>query len=374
MEEQNKKLEYNILFSVSTGISICNQKNDCSTPILTFKIKDYSIFVKDYKFIKDEKILDYGLEFIIKIETEDIQKTLIVLKNDVETILNLLCFSTLCYADKSYLDSIIEKSTSSEEHNGTFFVYPFKYGSKFHQLCLVDPEFFSQILQNYEKCDLEDKRRILRAITWLRKGLNDEKIDEFISNWIGLEILSKLIRKKYIGKIKKHDNWAGLKKVFKDYIGIDDKRFEKCKEDYRKGIVHGLQELNNDFIDEVEEFNPLLSKGLIACICKSLNLDDKIIYQTLKRNIKKERAPPYDIIKGKIKELPDFEEQIKQFPKFFPDIDKITFELIEGNKVTYQTKMQYDFRKTKGTLFKNEIQEVWVDEKSGIEKSDVEIE
>ena len=372
MGETGKISVYNILYSVSTGISICNQKNDCPISILTFNFKDHSIFVKDYKFSKDGKILDYGLEFIAQINTKNLQQSLNGLENDIEMLLNLLCFSTLCYADKSSLNSIVKINDSSEEHEVSFYLYPVA-DKRVNQLCIVDRDFFAQILGNYNKCDTDEKRRILRAITWLRKGLNDEKLDEFISNWIGLEILSKIIRKKYLGTVSKNDKWGGLKKIFNDYMSVDETRFEKDKNDYRDGIVHGFKDLNDEYIHEVEEFTPLLRKGLIASICKSLNLSDKIINQLLKRDLKKWRYFPYEIQQGKIKNIPSFEEQKKQFPRFFPLEKGITFEINEENKVTWQIDMMYEPRAPSGTLITKENLETCCDNKSRIEKIDVEI-
>ncbi|PKL64557.1 MAG: hypothetical protein CVV32_07740 [Methanomicrobiales archaeon HGW-Methanomicrobiales-3] len=372
MDEINTKAQYTILYSVSTGISICNQKDGCPNPIFTFNLKDHSIFVRDYKFVKESKILDYGLEFIIKTETDNLEQTLIILKNDVENILNLLCFSTLCYADKSSLNSVIKINNSLKTHEASFYVYPMT-GKRVNQLCIIDLVFFSHIWKNFQSCDIDEQRRILRAITWLRKGLNEDNLDEFISNWIGLEILSKIIRKKYIGIVKKGDEWGGLKKIFNDFLNVNETRFEKVKGDYRNGIVHGFQELDNKFIHDVQEFSPLLRKCLIACICKSLKISDKITNKILKRDIKKWQNFPYSVMKGKIENLPDFDEQKNMFPRVFPLVKEITFDFIEGNKVSFQTEIECDFRKHSKTIFEQEINETWYNDNSGIETFDCKI-
>lgn len=371
MEDNDKKSGYTFLYSVHTGISICDKKNDCPLSILTFNFENHSIFVRDYKFIRSGKILDYGLEFIIKIESDNIEKTTALLKNEVEMLLNLFCFATRLYAGESTLDSII-KNNSSEISDVSFYVYP-NSDRHFNQIGIIDLTFFSEIWENFNKCDNDEKRRILRAITWLRKGLNDEKFDEFISNWIGLEILSKIIRKQYVGIVNKNDEWGGLKKVFSDFLKVDESQFENIKNDYRNGIVHGFKELDDDFVREVENFIPILRDGLIVCICKSLKLSDAKIEKVLKLDIKKWRDLPFEIVKGKIENLPDYEKQKKQFPRCFPFIKEIIFEIIDGNKLTYQTDRELNFRLPKGTKFSKGSLETWGDKKSGIEMVENEI-
>jgi hypothetical protein len=370
MEEKGIKSKYGILYSVRTGISICKKKGECQPQILRFNIKDHSVFVKDYKFIRSGKTFDFGLEFIIEIESDDIESTLSLLKNEVEMILNLFCFSTRCYAGSATLESII-KNNSSEIGDATFYSYP-TTDQSIKQIGLIDLKFFSDVWENYNKCENDEKQRILRSISWLRKGLNDEKFDEFISNWIGLEILSKMIRKQYIGVVDKNDEWSGLKKIFNDFLHINKTQFEHIKDNYRNGIIHGFRELDDSFVRDVERSIPDLRKGLIACICKSLKLPDKTIQNVLELEIKKWHDP-HQILTAKINNLPDFEQQKMEFPRCFPFIKELTFDILDGNKLNYNVEMEFTFRIPKRASVSTENLETWGNSNSGIENIETEI-
>ncbi len=367
--EDSKKV-YNLLFSVRTGIAICDKKTCVKggeVSYCTFNFHDSKIFVKDYTADSEGKIVEYGLEFIADLHASSVDEAVGIAKNEVETIMNLFCLSTLCYGGETELDTIIERNEKESEEDVIFYLNPIKEGRIIHNLCPVDLTLFTEIFTNYDKIDVEDKRRILRAITWLRKGLDDYRLDEFISNWIGIEILSKILRERYTGQINKKDNWAGIKKVINDYLGIDEDEFNKIKQDYREGIVHGYKELNDEFVREVEDYNPKMRNILIACIYRALNMPDHRIRYILTKKVRKWRTYPYKKLEGKIQKTPSFDQLIIAFPKFFSYIKGIGFELSDENKIVAHIDTTSTFR-PKGIEIKIEASEDWANGQSGIEK------
>lgn len=154
----------------------------------------------------------------------------------------------------------------------------------------INKKIFGEI---FEKSNKTSDERIIRAISWLRKGYFEEKhIDKFIAFWTGLEAINELLDDFY--KISDEERrfhcphcgkslfyiTAGVEKLFIDELKLSKKQFDEIRRTRGK-LLHGGGHLDNNFAQKIEEYNPTVQKALILGIGKLLRMDLSIIKEIL---------------------------------------------------------------------------------------------
>ncbi len=185
--------------------------------------------------------------------------------------------------------------------------------------------------------DKNKDRRIVRAISWLRKGYLERKdVDKFIAFWVGLESINELLcdlfkipSEERILKCKNcdkllHPITAGIKKLFIDEIKIGGEGFKNIK-GMRAKLLHGGGPLDNDFVNKIKEYNPIVKKSLIVGLGKLLEMEEKDIDKINQQKSKLYNETIRFIIKANLVsfEPPEISEFIKQ-----PKIDLIEENLL----------------------------------------------
>lgn len=223
------------------------------------------------------------------IDAESLEKGEEKSKIFIENILNLIDFSTSSASSTPLLISIYDTSLGLLEREYKQIIY--KPISE-RNINVINKNIFSDIFDAFNK---NNDERIVRAISWLRKGYLERKhVDKFIAFWTGLESINELLcdlfkipsderrlKCKYCGELL-YPITVGIKKLFIDEIKIDEKKFENIR-GARAKLLHGGGPLDNDFVNKIKEYNPIVKKTLIVGLSKLLGMEekdtDKIIQQ-----------------------------------------------------------------------------------------------
>ena len=402
-------------------------------PAWRFDFGDTTVAVRDYIRQEGANKLHLGLEFIVQTCATNEEEAKEKSRGVVELILNLISFSTLSSCDAANIINIIEIKRDMSLFPFQYYVYPFKDDFIIGSSVKIDEAIFGEIWNKYNKN--EHQQRLMRAMSWFRKGLNEEGLDEFISYWIGVEILSGILKsevdaglKEEFGKdiiprqlIKKFslsknaiitkekdgewiisdgekvyvvrekdgwlniytkveqgcieritDDWIGTKKVFEDKLRCGD--FGKIKE-IRNGILHGYKELSNDFVKETKRYIPALRKGLIACISSVLSTSDEVFNKIINKDVRKVKLELWKVIKGDFENLPStFDGMIINYPKIEAKIKDKKISREQDGKLNIIYKFEYKFLcGAPNAQFKMNETEVWGDKHSGIENVQLRI-
>lgn len=428
--------EFYIQYYTKTLLTIGDWKEWQQTPLPAwqFNFGDTTVAMRDY--INQEKAnkLHLGLEFIVQTHTTNEEEAKEKSKTFVESILNLISFSTLSSCDAANIINIIEIKRDTNLSPFQYYIYPFKDDFIIGSSVKIDKDVFGEIWDKYNKNG--HQQRLMRAMSWFRKGLNEEGLDEFISFWIGLEILSGILKdnvdagikekldkgiisedliKKLLlsantivtkekdgewiiedgekvyavrekdGKINIYDkdkqgcveritdDWLGTKRVFGDKVQYS--KFSKIKE-IRNGILHGYKELSDEFVKEAVKYTPILRKGLIACISTILDISDEYFNKIDNKEVRRVKLEQWQIIKGNFENLSStFDGMIINYPKIESMIKdkKISREQDGKLNITYKFENKFLCGAPNAQLKMNET-EVWADKHSGIENVQLRID
>lgn len=202
----------------------------------------------------------------------------------INSILSLIDFQTSTSSFIPILDIIYDAShdLTKREYKKIFY-FPIAERNIIKINIPILKEIFNVFTKNKE-------RRIVRAINWFKKGnLEEEIVDKFIAYWTGLESINKLLIKsldisdeeksrkcKYCGGIVDEITSIGIEKLFTDIVGVDKSIFTKIRRTRGK-LVHGEGPLDDEFINKVEGYNPIVRKTLIIGLGRLLCIEYKII-------------------------------------------------------------------------------------------------
>lgn len=424
--------EFYIQYCTKTQLTISNleELQQTTLPLWQVNFGDTTVVIQDCVRLEGADKLHVGLEFIVHVHAPNEEEAKEKSKGVVELILNLISFSMLCSCDAAKIINIIEIKKNTNLSPLQYYIYPFENDFVSWSLVKLDAAFFVEVWNNYYIN--EHQKRLMRAISWFRTGLNKKGLDEFISYWVGVEILSKILKgsvdmrmKKELNKgiiskelikilslspnaiiakekddkwiisdeTKKYDvmekggqlsiyekdnqgckkrftdDWIGAKKVFEDKLQCDD--FNKIRR-IRNKILHGYGELSNEFVKESEKYIPTIRMGLIACISTILDISDEIFNKVVNKDIQRGGLERWHVIKGNVENLPsDFDEMIINYPKI---------EIIKNKKISRgedgKLNIVYTFKcefRDADTKFGREEIESWGDQHSKVGKERIEI-
>ena len=399
-------------------------------PLLRVDFGDTTVVIQDCVRLEGADKLPAGLEFIVHMCATNEEEAKEKSNGFVEVILNFLSLSMLCSCDAAKIINVIELKMDTNISPLQYYIYPFENDFISWSLVKIDTAIFVEVWNNYDKN--EHQKRLGRAMSWFRTGLNKKGLDEFISYWVGVEILSKILKgnvdmgmKEELNKgiISKEliknlslssnaiitkekdgkwiisdgtkdydvmekrgqlniymedeqgcrkritDDWVGAKKVFEDKLQYDD--FSKIKR-IRNEILHGYKELSNEFVKEAKEYTPLMRKGLVACISTILDVSDEIFSKVVNKDIRRVELERWQVVKGNIENLPStFDEMIIDYPKIKIIKNKKISRVADGKlNIEYTFKCEFHDADTK---FGAEEAEIWGDQHSGVGKEQIEI-
>lgn len=306
--------------------------------------------------------LHTGLNLITALKAGSPEEARETSKNYVETLLNLISFSTLTYCDSATLVSVINIMDDKEGHPFSYYVYPFKEQEIIVSLTNIDEPTFSAIFEAYNKSSYQP--RTLRALTWLRKGIGEDNfVDQFTSYWVGLEAIKHILSPE---KTNADKEWQKVEEIFTDKLHFQN--FKKIRHDGRAGLLHGFHELSNEFVKEIGGYVEPIRKTLIFCIGNVLGLEDGNIQTILNKTPRRIEQSHWSIMKGNLKNLPrDFGELIKNYPKIDAEIINKQLSVNEDGSLSIRFKVTHHFRGPSAIKWELREIEQWGKKDAGIQ-------
>lgn len=205
----------------------------------------------------------------------------------IENILGLIDFTTSSYSSSSFVSSYEASPDLKMKRYKEVLHIP----TQERNIAVINERIFEEIFGK----SIEE--RILRGISWLRKGYLEQKyVDKFIAFWTGLESISELLcdffdistedRKRICNKcgntIDERISSLGTKTLFLKEIENNKKLFRRIR-GARGKLLHGGGPLSEEFIGEIKTYNPLIRKALITGIGKLLEISDEAVKSVVQR-------------------------------------------------------------------------------------------
>jgi uncharacterized protein YrzB (UPF0473 family) len=321
--------------------------------IFDFPINEVKVVLFDAIKQTDRVNLHTGLNITADIKADSEEEAIEISRNHVEALLSLICFSSLTHCAPAKLVSVINL-TDKEVHPCKFYVYPFDGQEIIGSLTVIDESNFGKIFEAYDKSTY--KPRILRALTWLRKGIGEENtIDEFVSYWIGLEVIKHIISPV---ETNTDEEWEKVEGIFADKLHFQG--FKKIKQAGRNGLLHGFRQLDEKFAKEIDSYIEPIRKTLIFCIGDTLGLEDNNLLSIINRIPKRIRWNPWAIMKGGLRNLPlEFHELVAGYPTIDAEIIDKDFSINQKGELTLKYKIKHRFHSTGDAELKLRETELW---------------
>ena len=186
--------EFYIQYYSKTLLTIGDLEELQQTPLPLWQVDfgDTTVVIQDCVRLEGADKLHAGLEFIVHACATNEEEAKEKSKGVVEFILNLISFSMLCSCDAAKIINVIEIKMDTNISPLQYYIYPFENDFISWSLVKIDTAIFVEVWNNYDKN--EHRKRLMRAMSWFRTGLNKKGLDEFISYWVGVEILSKILK------------------------------------------------------------------------------------------------------------------------------------------------------------------------------------
>jgi len=249
-----------------------------------------------------------------------------------------------------------------EAHPFKYYVYPFDEQEIVGSLSIIHEALFRALFEAYNKSSYQ--RRTQRALTWLRKGIGEENtVDEFISYWIGLEVIKHILN----GNATK---WDRVKDIFTNRLHFQN--FGIIKTAGRNGLLHGFRELNNEFVGEIGSYLEPVRKTLVFCIGSILGLEDSILLAFVNKIPRRIKQSPWSVIEGILKNIPrDFDELVKNYPVIDAEIVNKKFSMDPRGELSMTFKVTHHFRGPSDTKWEVKAIEQWGKKDDGIKHMDI---
>ena len=354
-----------------TLASIANRAEQQVFPLPTWRL-DFSNnnivqVVGDAVEQKDNINLHSGLRIIVQCHALTSEKAETVAKNLTEHLLNMVTLSTLAFSNPAQLVSIIE-FTGKQLPLMRNFIYPFDGQELLGSLAPINESEFREIFDAFNRC--ADQQRIARALSWLRKGINEENfVDEFTANWIGLEVIAGVLRRMLKMRVQDPGPWDGLEDVYERELGFSN--FNDVK-GARDSLLHGFKELSDSFIKEIASYVVPTRQTLIASVARIIGLSKPTRDALLSKQVRRLRRKPWIVVEGELQNLPaDFDELIKNYPSVRPTSVTTGFSLSDEGTLNLNTKVTKTFLAPAGVTWHPKSSEQWGDEDAGIIKASV---
>jgi len=361
--------KYFVRYYIETPNSIGSRKDIEDTKVLSWKFN----FGNNEISLYDQKqglYADCYIEAELQMPIEKIEEKA---KNFVENILNLIDFSTSSASNSPLLINLYEATDGLINRP---FKQMFYIPLPERNVSLINKEIFEEIFNNFNK---NQDSRIVRAISWLRKGYWEQNfIDKFIAFWTGLESINELLcdffqisKEDRKIKCKKCENEississAGIKKLFIDTIDIESKLFETIRK-ARGKLLHGGGPLDNNFVEEIKKYTPLVRRALIVGIGRLLSFDDEYIKQVLEKKTKLYTEKLRIILEANIENFtPPLLDEFGKQPRIDLDKQDLSERVInKDGKVILKINSNFINR---NATFDNKSIELWCDDDTAIE-------
>jgi hypothetical protein len=324
----------------------------------TFPNPQVRVFLSDAIKVINDKNLHTGLNIIVGLEENSERAAKELSMNFSEMLLNFISFSSLAHCSPVQLRSII-KLEDKEPHPARYYSYPFAEKEIMTSLSVLDENVFGKVFESYDPSPEHQKRRVMRALSWLRKGLGEENaLDEFVSYWVGLEVVKPLLRRYLQWKVRNPGEWSGVEDVFAKKLGL--RNFKAIKENGRNGLLHGHRELDDSFVGEIRSYIEPIRKTLIVCIGNVLGLDDSISLGIANKAPRRAVQDFRTIIDGSLSNIPmEWKELAGNYPMVESSVGEWKVLTDEEGKLSVKFAFKYQYHGPVNSRFNASATELW---------------
>lgn len=352
---------------------ILGNKSDYDSKIITsykFNFQQLTIGMRDSFQQEADRIKHVGLEFIIEGEALNKEIFIDASKNTLELLLNLIGFSSIGYCYPAKLLNVTENNDEGTRYASTFYIHPFEDDSSYEFKIPFDAYLFGEIFSHFDASACQ--QLVMRTLTWLRKGLNEDGVDKFFSFWLGLETIKPLIdaRKDTTEKL---DEWDGIKRIFSEKL---NNNFVWIKNELKGSLFNGSHELNTEFISEITKCNELLLKCLLFSLFEVLDLDESYIEKILPNaSINHIERNTYFVLLGELESFPhNFDNLTTQYPHLGVK-NQLNRSLgsspYDFKKLT--TSMELEFGNMQNNNFWLKERQFWINQQSMVDQQKLSI-
>lgn len=343
-------------------------------PIWRFSLPNASAALHDSIRSRGNIDLYNGLNIFIEVESDSDEEALSLSKNHCETILNLITFSTLAFCSPGELISQIEFGPQ-DLPQFRFYINPAEE-EFIASPVLIDGDKFAKIYDAYHGLnDIDSQRRSMRALSWLRKGINEQDaVDEFTSYWVGLEVIKCRLRRslKKSGQMKDPGEWDGVKHIYEETVGNNN----FCNiELARNGLLHGFRELSPEFVEEMVGYVEPTRNTLIASITTILGLEKDILDFIVSKDVRRALKQRH-VIEGDVEGIiDDFDRLVPNYPKAkmqMPDTKK--YELDNNGNLKIEGEYNVRFKGPTNAHWHVKATELWIGGDSSISQAKLSVD
>jgi len=356
--------KYSIQYHSRTQVALAERYKQQIFPlpgwVFNFPVDGVKIYLFDSIKQIDDINLHTGLNIITTLEANSLEEAKETSKNFVETTLNLVSFSTLTSCNPAKLVSTIN-ITNKEAHPFRNYIYPFDEEEIIASLSVINEPTFRALFDAYTKNS--HQQRTLRALSWLRKGIGEENtIDEFISYWVGLEVIKHILS-------GNGTEWDRVKDIFSNRLHFQN--FNTIKTAGRNGLLHGFRELSNEFVREIGSYPEPIRKTLIFCIGSILGLEDSTILTIANKNPRRVSQNPWSVVEGELRNIPeDFDELVKNYPIIEAEKADKQFLIDKRGELSLTFSVTHHFHGPSSAKWEVKATELWGDKDAGIKHTD----
>jgi len=359
---------------ISKSPVILGNKSDYDRKIITsckFNFPQLTIGMRD-SFQHDADIVKHiGLEFIIEGEAPNKEIFTNTSHNNVETLLNLISFSSMGYCFPAKLVNVTESNDEGARYASTFYIHPFEDDGSFGFKIPFDASLFGEIFSHYDASACQ--QLVMRTLTWLRKGLKEDGADRFFSFWLGLEAVKPLVDARQ-DPSEKLDEWDGIKRIFSEKLNNNE--FLRIKNELKDPLFNGTHELSTEFISEITKCNELLLKCLLFSLFEVLGLNERYIEKILPNtSINRIERNTYCVLIGELESFPsNFNNSMTQYPhlEVKNQLNKsLGSSPYDFKKMTSSVELELDNRQNNNFWLKE--RQFWINQQSMVDQQKLSI-
>lgn len=357
---------YSIQYHSRTQVALTKLDKQQTLPlpgwVFNFPVEEVKIFLFDATKRTDDVNLHTGLNLTTVLKANSLEEAKETSKNFVETTLNLVSFSTLTSCSPAKLASIMDVPYAhAKAYPFIHYAYPFDEQEIIGSLSVIDEPAFRELFDAYTRSP--NQQRTLRASTWLRKGIGEENsVDEFISYWIGLEVIKHVLSPE---KMNTDKEWGKVEEVFTEKLHFQN--FKKIRQDGRNGLLHGFRQLDNEFVKEIESYVEPIRKTLIFCLGNVLCLRERTTIAIANKAPRRIRQSPWTVLEGLLKNMPkDFDRLVKNYPMIDYEKANKKFSIDKSGELSMTFPVTYRFHGPSDAKWEVKAIELWGDKDAGI--------
>lgn len=359
--------KYAIRFLSHTPASLGDRASQQTSPLPAWKFhfegSGASVIISDQLETHSDINLHKGLRMVCDVDAASEEEAEKSAKGYCELLLNLVAFVTQASSLPAELDMTI---TTSDE------ALPFKSisqhrvrGASAGPMRQIKQETFEAVFAAFNAESL-GRDRISRALSWLRKGLNErDAIDEFLSYWVGVEILSALLRDRMKMKVKSPGQWSGVENIFATKIaGASFSDIEEA----RNQLLHGYRELSDEFMAEIISYRAPMRGALLHSVVELLNLPESIEQEILVPLPLRAGGRVWSVSRGSLSGIPaEFDALAAHFPHIDPNYTEVGYVLDGEGKLQKNCQVDFKYKGPESGRFHIASHELHGDDDAGIE-------